>query len=76
MPREMRYLIRCERMRPLGRLNFAARPVYQSDLPEQESAETPPRTEHWGETEEDAMAKVRAAVQTWAERVGVSLVGV
>jgi hypothetical protein len=72
--REVGYFIVCERIRPFGRYNFAAHPVYQSGLSEQDFPEPPPRAEYWGETEEEAITKAREAVQAWAKRVGVSLV--
>jgi len=76
VPDEVWYLIESEPMRPLGRFKFAARPVFQSKLHEREFAEDPPAYEFWGETEEEAITKVREAVRAWAERVGVSAVEV
>lgn len=76
MPGEVWYLIACEPMKPLGRFEFAARPVFQSKLRELEFAEDPPARECWGATEEEAITKVREAVRAWASRVGVSAVEV
>ncbi len=68
---EYRCAIRTEKIRPLGRHNFAARVervFYGTPSGEQREISARPFHEHWGETAEDAERLAEQEFDEWAQR--------
>lgn len=67
------YMIEVEKVRPLGQFNYAAKATISSRVDISTFATKPPIGEVWGETEADAVAKVRKAMEEWGKSVGASV---
>ena len=68
------YYIEVEEIKPvLGKFRFAAKSVVSKYFDASKFPEDPPLKEFWGETEGDAQAKVRKAMEEWATTQGITL---
>ena len=61
------YMIKVERLLPpIGKLRYVAKFAYFHEVgAERDKKVMPPFAEAWGETEEGAIAKLRAMVEEW-----------
>lgn len=73
MDKKLSYYIHVEEMRPIGSLSFAAKPILSRRFARDSSDEAPPTGEQWARTREEAIAKVRTAMQKWAQQNGFAL---
>jgi len=68
------YYIKVEAIRPIAhKYRFAAKPVVSKYFDASKFPAPPPLKEFWGETEGDAQAKVRKAMEEWATAHGIAL---
>jgi len=68
------YYIEVEKIRPMAhKYCFAAKPVVSKNFDVSKFPSPPPQKELHGETEDDARAKVREAMEEWATAQGIAL---
>ena len=68
------YYIEVDEIKPVfGNSRFAAKPVMSKHFDASKVLEAPPVKEFWGETEGDAQAKAREAMEGWATTQGITL---
>ena len=70
----LEYYIEVEEIRAIAhKYRFAAKPVVSKNVDVSVFPTRPPLKEFWGETEGDAQAKVRKAMEEWAAAQGIAL---